>query len=131
VDCQTKLSHLIVAMTVTVPDSQVLPQARHGQKTRVWRDAVSSGHRDRLPHHAPHAQCFIQTNARCHRPLSEEARAKNWTKSQVRAKVEQAFVVSKRLCGWANVRSRGLAKHTHWLYISCGLGVILKFVELG
>lgn len=37
----------------------------------------------------------------------------------VLAKVEQAFLVIKRILGWATVRYRELAKNTHWLVISC------------
>ena len=48
-------------------------------------------------------------------------RARNRTKSKVRAKVEHVFLVIKRIFGWAKVRYRGLAKNTHWLFISCGL----------
>lgn len=66
-------------------------------------------------------QSFIQAKAHRHRPLSEEERARNRTKSKVRAKVEQAFLVIKRMFGWSKVRYRGLAKKTHWLFISCGL----------
>ena len=70
---------------------------------------------------APGAKSFIQTKAQRHRPLTEEERARNRTKSKVRAKVEHAFLVIKRIFGWAKVRYRGLAKNTHWLYSSCGL----------
>lgn len=71
--------------------------------------------------HAPRAQSFVQTKAYRHRPLSEEQRARNRTKSKVRAKVEHAFLIIKRIFGWAKVRYRGLVKNTHWLVISCGL----------
>ena len=91
------------------------------QETRVWGDAAYSGQRDVIQHHAPRAQSFIQTKAHRHRPLSEAERARNRTKSKVRAKVEHAFLVIKRIFGWAKVRYRGLAKNTHWLFISCGL----------
>jgi transposase, IS5 family len=71
--------------------------------------------------HAPKAKSFIQAKAHRHRPLSEEARTRNRTKSKVRAKVEHAFLVIKRIFGWAKVRYRGLAKNAPWLQISCGL----------
>jgi hypothetical protein len=32
--------------------------------------------------------------------------------------------VIKRIFGWSNVRYRGLAKNTHWLFISCGLATL-------
>ena len=74
-----------------------------------------------LRQHAPHAKSFVHTKAHRHRPLTEEERDRNRTKSKVRAKVEHVFLVIKRIFGWAKVRYRGLAKNTHWLQISCGL----------
>jgi IS5 family transposase len=121
VDSQTRLIHSVAATAANVHDSQVLPKLLHGQETRVWGDAAYSGQRDVIRQHAPHATSFIQTKAHRHRPLTEEERARNRTKSKVRAKVEHAFLVIKRIFGWAKVRYRGLAKNTHWLYISCGL----------
>ncbi|MDF0667244.1 MAG: IS5 family transposase [Nitrospira sp.] len=121
VDSQTKLIHSVAATAANVPDSQVFPEWLHGQETRVWSDAAYSGQRDVIRQHAPKAKSFLQAKAPRHRPLSEEERARNRTKSKVRAKVEHACLVIKRIVGWAKVRYRGLAKNTHWLQISCGL----------
>lgn len=121
VDSQTKLIHSVAATAAHVHDSQVLPQLLHGQETRVGGDAAYRGHREGIRQHAPEAKSFVQTKAHRHRPLSETERTRNRTKSKVRAKVEHAFLVIKRIFGWAKVRYRGLAKNTHWLYISCGL----------
>ena len=87
----------------------------------MWGDAAYSGHRDTIRQLAPRAKIFVQTKAHRHRPLSQEERDRNRTKSKVRAKVEHAFLVIKRIFGWTTVRYRGLAKNTHWLQISCGL----------
>jgi IS5 family transposase len=121
VDSQTKLIHSVAATAANVHDSQMLPELLHGQEARVWGNAAYSGQRDVIRHHAPHAKSFIQTKAYRHQPLSEEERARNRTKSKVRAKVEHAFLVIKRIFGWTKVRYRRLAKNTHWLCISCGL----------
>jgi IS5 family transposase len=121
VDSRTKLIHSVAATAANVHDSQMLPELLHGQETRVWGDAAYSGQRDVLQHHAPRAQSFIQTKAYRHRSLSEAERARNRTKSKVRAKVEHAFLVIKRIFGWAKVRYRGLAKNTNGLFIICGL----------
>jgi IS5 family transposase len=121
VDSRTKLIHSVAATAATGPDSQVLPDLLHGQETRVGGDAAYNGQRDVIRHHAPSAKSFIQTKAHRHRPLSEAERARNRTKSKVRAKVEHGCLVIKRIFGWAKVRYRGLAKKTHWLFISCGL----------
>ena len=121
VDSKTTLIHSVAATAATVHDSRVLPALLHGQETRVWGDSAYSGQRDVIRQHAPKAKSFIQAKAHHHRPLSEEERTRNRTKSKVRAKVEHAFLVLKRIFGWAKVRYRGLAKNTHWLQISCGL----------
>jgi transposase, IS5 family len=121
VDSQTKLIHSVAATAANVHDSQVLPKLLHGQETRVWGDSAYSGQRDVIRQHAPKAKSFVQAKAHRHRPLSGAERARNRTKSKVRAKVEHAFLVIKRIFGWAKVRYRGLAKNTHWLQISCGL----------
>ena len=121
VESQTTLIHSVAAPAANVHDSQMLPKLLHGQETRVWGDSAYSGQREVIQQHAPKAKSFIQAKAHRHRPLSEEERARNRTKSKVRAKVEHAFLVIKRIFGWAKVRYRGLAKNTHWLYISCGL----------
>ena len=121
VDSRTKLIHSVAATAANVHDSQGLPHLLHGQETRVWGDAAYSGQREVIRRHAPGARNFIQAKAHRHRPLSEVERARNRTKSKVRAKVEHAFLVIKRIFGWAKVRYRGLAKNTHWLVITCGL----------
>ena len=121
VDSGTKLIHSVAATAANVHDSQVLPKLLHGKETRVWGDAAYSGQRDVIRQHAPKAKSFIHTKAHRHRPLSETDQARNRTKSKVRAKVEHAFLVIKRIFGWVKVRYRGLAKNTHWLVISCGL----------
>jgi len=120
-DSQTKVIHSVAATAAHVHDSQVLPELLHGQETRVWGDAAYSGQREVIRQHAPHAKSFVHTKAHRHRPLTEEERDRNRTKSKVRAKVEHVFLVIKRIFGWAKVRYRGLAKNTHWLQISCGL----------
>ena len=83
--------------------------------------AAYSGQRHVIRQYAPGATSFIQTKAYRHRPLSEVERTRNRTKSKVRARVEHVFLVIKRIFGWSKVRYRGLAKSTHWLFISCGV----------
>ena len=48
-------------------------------------------------------------------------RAKNRTKSKVRAKVEHAIGVIKRVFGFAKVRYRGLKKNEHRLVVTSAL----------
>ena len=119
-DSQTELIYSVAATAANVHDSQRLPKLLHGQETRGG-DAAYSGQRTVIRQHAPKAKGFIHTKAHRHRPLREAEGARNRTKSKVRANVEHAFLVSKRIFGWAKVRYRGLAKNTHWLQISSEL----------
>lgn len=48
-------------------------------------------------------------------------RARNRTKSSVRAKVEHPFGVIKRVFGFVKVRYRGLDKNAHHLFVTCAL----------
>jgi len=53
--------------------------------------------------------------------LSDEEKAKNKTKSSVRAKVEHPFLVLKQIFGFNKVRYRGLDKNANRLFVACGL----------
>ena len=73
-------------------------------------------------------QCYIDgkwvdadDKATRNNPLSPAERAKNTTKSRVRAKVEHAFLIIKRIFGFAKVRYRGLMKNANRLFVTCAL----------
>ena len=53
--------------------------------------------------------------------VDEVEKAKNRTKSKVRAKVEHVFGVIKRVFGFVKVRYRGLEKNAHRLFVTCAL----------
>ncbi len=91
VDRQTKLIHSVAATAANVHGNQVLPELLHGKETRVWGDAACSGQRDVIRHHAPKAKSFVQTKAHRHRPLTEEERARNRTKSKVGRRSNRRF----------------------------------------
>ncbi len=63
------------------------------------------------------------TNHRCSRQgvVDEVERAKNKTKSSVRAKVEHPSLVIKQIFGFAKTRYRGLEKNAHRLLVTCAL----------
>ncbi|MFN7537458.1 MAG: transposase, partial [Burkholderiales bacterium] len=54
-------------------------------------------------------------------PADEVRRAKNRTKSKVRAKVEHVFAVVKRLWGFTKVRYRGLVKNANRAFTALAL----------
>jgi transposase, IS5 family len=121
VDSKTKLIHSVVATAANVHDSVVIGDLLHGEETRVWGDSAYRGKKDEIAEHAPNAVDFTNKKGSRNRPLTDEERATNRTKSRVRAKVEHAFGVMKRRFGFTKVRYKGLAKNAHHLFVSCAL----------
>ena len=93
----------------------------HGNETRVWGDQAYRGQRAVVRQHAPRAQDFVNRRYRHRGVVDEVERAKNRTKSKVRAKVEHPIGVIKRVFGFAKVRYRGLRKNAHRLIVICAL----------
>ena len=121
VDSKTKIIHSAAATAANVADCRLLPDLLHGEETRVWGDQAYRGQRSVIVERAPRAKDFTNRRYR-HKGLVDEAeRAKNRTKSKVRAKVEHAFFVIKRVFGFARVRYRGLGKNAHRLFVACAL----------
>jgi len=116
-----KLIHSVAATAANVADSTVLPELLHGNETRVWGDQAYRGQRAVIRRHAPKARDFVNRRYRYRGGVDEVERARNPTKSKVRAKVEHPIGVIKRVFGFAKVRCRGLAKNAHRLVVTCAL----------
>ena len=121
VDSRTKLIHAAVATPANVADSTVLPELLHGNETRVWGDQAYRGQRAAIRQKAPQARDFVNRRYRQRGVIDLVERAKNRTKSKVRAKVEHSIGVVKRVFGFAKVRYRGLTKNAHRLLVTCAL----------
>ena len=90
--------------------SRVLPQLLHGRETRVWGDQAYRGQRAVIRQHAPKARDFTNRRYRYRGMVDLVERAKNRTKSKVRARVEHSIGIVKRVFGFAKVRYRGLKR---------------------
>jgi IS5 family transposase len=121
VDSKTKLIHTVAATAANVPDSEVLPDLLHGEETRVWGDQAYRGQRAVIREHAPKAKDFTNRCWRHMGKVDEVERAKNRTKSRVRAKVEHSIGVIKRVFGFVKVCYRGLRKNANRLFVACAL----------
>jgi IS5 family transposase len=121
VDSKEKLIHAVVATAANVHDGAVLEDLLHGDETRVWGDQAYRGKRDVIRRHAPRAKDFTNQRCRWKGVIDEAEKARNRTKSKVRAKVEHCFHVMKRVFGFVKVRYKGLEKNAHWLLTSCAL----------
>jgi len=121
VDSRTKVIHAVVATAANVHDSHCLPDLLHGEETKVWGDSAYQGHGEIISACAPDAQDMTNRRYRRKGVVDEAERARNKTKSSVRAKVEHPFLVIKRFFGFAQTRYRGLEKNAHRLFVTCAL----------
>src|SRR3954453_11381567 len=121
VDSKSKLIHAVVATAANVHDATVLPNLLHGGETRVWGDQAYRGQTDVIREHAPRARDFTNRRYRHRGVIDEAEKAKNRTKSKVRAKAEHSIGVIKRVFGFAKLRYRGLDKNAHRLFVTCAL----------
>lgn len=121
IDSKTKLIHAVAATAANVHDSVCLPDLLHGEETRVWGDSAYQGQGEVIRECAPQARDFTHRRYRRQGVVDEAERAKNRTKSRVRAKVEHSIGVIKRIFGFVKVRYRGLAKNANRLFATCAL----------
>ena len=121
VDSRTKVIHSVAATAANVHDATCLPDLLHGEETRIWGDSAYQGQGEVIKQCAPQAQDMTNRRYRRKGVVDEVERAKNKTKSKVRAKVEHLFLVIKRVFGFAKTRYRGLEKNAHRLFVTCAL----------
>ena len=86
VDSRSKLIHAAVATPANIADGSMLPDLLHGNETRLWGDQAYRGLRAVIRQHAPRARDFINRRYRHRGVVDQVERAKNRTKSKVRAK---------------------------------------------
>lgn len=124
VDSKTKLIHSVVATSANVHDKHPIPQLLHGEENRVYGDSAYASQKELIAQAAPKAKDFTNQKGSRHNPLTNREREKNRTKSQVRAKVEHAFLIIKRIFGFAKVSYRGLKKNGNRLFVVAALANI-------
>ncbi|OIR03106.1 transposase DDE domain protein [mine drainage metagenome] len=124
VDSKTKLIHSVVATSANVHDKHPIPRLLHGNENRVYGDSAYASQKALIARAAPKAKDFINQKGSRNNPLTGREREKNRTKSQVRAKVEHAFLIMKRIFGFAKVSYRGLKKNGNRLFVVAALANI-------
>ena len=112
-DSRTGLVHRVVVTSANVHDKHPLPALLHGAEKRVYGDRGYQGCRAIIRASAPAARDFTNRRVRLPGGIDEAERARNRTKSRIRARVEHSFLILKRLWGFAKVRYRGLAKNAN------------------
>ena len=121
VDSKTKLIHSVAVSAANVHDKHALPYLLHGAERRVYGDSAYAGQGQAIRKAAARARDFTQRRAVRYRQLTPAERVANRSKSRVRAKVEHAIGVIKRIFGFSKVRYRGLYKNGHRVLVACAL----------
>jgi len=124
VDSRTGLAHSAVVTAANVHDKHPLPELLHGNEQRVYGDSAYASQKALMESKAPRARDFTNQRVRHNGEVDEVERAKNRSKSKVRARVEHVFAVVKRLWGFNKVRYRGLAKNATRAFVVLGLANI-------
>lgn len=121
VDKKYKLIHSLAVTGANVRDCVMLPELLHGRETHVWGDSAYTGQSEVIEAIAPTAKDLTQKRAARFKQLTSRERAVNRARSRVRARVEHAIGVIKRIFGFAKVRYRGLMKNANRLHVTCAL----------
>jgi len=121
VDKKHKLIHSVAASAANVHDSNLLPELLHGRETHIWGDSAYAGQTEMIEALAPAAKDLTQKRGRGYKYLTPRQRIINRARSRVRARVEHAIGVVKRVFGFTKVRYRGIAKNANRLFVTCAL----------
>ncbi|MBS1177392.1 MAG: transposase [Proteobacteria bacterium] len=124
VDSRSGLAHSAVVTPANVHDKHPIPQLLHGAEQRVYGDSAYASQKALIQTKSPCAKDFTNQRSRKGGHIDEAVRAKDRTKSQVRARVEHVFGVVKRLWGFNKVRYRGLAKNATRSFVVLALANI-------
>jgi len=92
----------------------------------LYGDSAYAHQGELLNTHAAKARDFTNERGYRNAPLSDEQKAKNKSKSAVRAAIEHPFLQIKRIWGYARVRYRGIAKNHNRRITMCALYSIRK-----
>lgn len=122
VDAKSGIVHSVCSTAANVADIHMLPDLLHGEERKVWGDGGYQGQSEAIRAAAPHAQDMTCRRTRYKDRVDELQRAKNRSKSRVRAKVEHPFRILKRVFGFEKVSYRGLAKNHNRLCACFALG---------
>jgi IS5 family transposase len=133
VDSQSKVIHSVVATPAHAADCKVLDQLLHGQEGRVYGDQAYKSQGEVIRAKAPKAKDFTNRQCKWKHYTDEAIKAKNRTKSRIRARVEHSIGVIKRVFGFRKVRYRGLAKNGNRLFVTAALANIflVRYTVLG
>ncbi|MBI4303453.1 MAG: IS5 family transposase [Chloroflexi bacterium] len=105
------LVHDIVVTDASVHDSQVMDDLVHGEEQALYGDKAYASEQKKQEYEARGVKWCVNLRGNRGHKLTEEEEASNHQRSQIRAKVEHAFLVVKHLWRYQKVRYKGLYKN--------------------
>ncbi len=118
---QEQLIHSVVATPANEHDKHSIPDLLHGNERRVYGDSAYSSQKELIAEAAPKARDFTNKKGFRNKELTERERETNRRKSSVRARVEHAFLIIKRIFGFAKASYRGMMKNGNRLFVVAAL----------
>jgi IS5 family transposase len=105
------LVHTVVVTDASVHDSQVMDKLVREEEHAVYGDKAYASEEKKKEYEAREVKWCVSLRGNRGRRLTQEEEEYNHKQSQVRAKVEHAFLVVKHLWGHTKVRYKGLYKN--------------------
>lgn len=106
------LVHSLTTTNAAASDIGQMPKLLHGDERALYGDRAYWKEENREDCRSAGVRYRVNRRGCRHRPLTENDRRINRSRSRTRAFVEYPFLVVKRLWGWSKTRYRGLAKNT-------------------
>jgi IS5 family transposase len=113
--------HSLTTTDAAQADVNQLPDLVHGEERELYGDGAYWNEADRRSFGEVKVRYRVNRRGHRHKPLTEQWKRINRSRSRVRARGEHAFHVVKRLWGFSKVRYRGLKKNTVRAYAAFAL----------
>jgi IS5 family transposase len=110
-DTRKGLVHSVAVTDASVHDSQVMDELVHGEEEAVYGDKAYSSEQKKQKYEARGVRWCVNLRGNRGHKLTEEEKATNHQRSQIRAKGEHAFRVVKHLWQYQKVKYKGLYKN--------------------
>jgi IS5 family transposase len=127
------LVHSLTATDAAQSDVGQMPQLLHGEEREVFGDRAYWKEEDRQALERLGVRYRVNRRMPPHHALPERWRLINRARSRIRARGEHAFLVVKRLWGFAKVRYRGIAKNlarAHTMFALANLYLVRRRLAL-
>jgi len=125
VDSKTKVIHSIVATAANEHDKHTLPQLLHGNERGVYGDSAYSSQKTLIAQATAQGARLHQSEGIPQQRIEREGTKEELLEVECACKVEHAFLIIKRIFGFAKVSYRGMMKNGNRLFVVSALANLL------